>query len=103
MEDFFVKVGLAPRIKSHEIMCYDQIHMEQTNCEKLKDFMLRNVKKLRKYRGYKDRYLHSLVGMEWFYFSPVSHLSMPTDELWVFPKDFDWRSWFAEKEGDFSS
>lgn len=83
MEDFYEMVGLLD-LKGDCVGDVTKIHMNEEECEALKDLMFKNNYRKGKLRSYKKEYLRSCVAMEWVCYSPCSSvIDVPKGEIWL--------------------
>ena len=83
MEEFYEMVGII-ELKAGKQGDATKIHMNNDECEYLKELLFKNNYRKGKFRRYKKEYLERCVAWEWVFYSPCSLiLDVPKGEIWL--------------------
>ena len=83
MEEFYRMVGIL-ELKGDKLGDVTKIHMNNDECEYLKELLFKNNYRKGKFRHYKKEYLERCIAWEWVLFSPCSLiLDVPKGEIWL--------------------
>ena len=83
MEEFYKMVGIFD-LKGDKLGNVTKIHMNNDECEYLKELLFKNNYRKGKFKQYKKEYLKRCIAMEWVCYSPCSLiLDVPKGEIWL--------------------
>lgn len=81
--EFYKVIGLLDLLNTNKGDA-TKIHMNNEECEYLKELMFKNNYRKGKFKRYKKEYLERCVSMEWLCYSPCSSiLDVPKGEIWL--------------------
>lgn len=102
MDDFYKAVGLTDTIHSDDIKDVQQIWMNASVCDEMRQLCKRNARKSKKYKHLSDYHLETSVTMDWLCYSPVSVTYIPENEIWIWSTGNykqameEYRLWYRE-------
>lgn len=86
IDDFFIITGMTPYLKNLTIHDVRQTEMNEEDGKAIHEYWLKNWKKIKECRGYKEQYAHSKISLTWMNYAPVYNPKCPRGEVWIFPK-----------------
>lgn len=87
MDDFFKLAGLTEYLKEGTISDVRQIWMNDRQCEELREALLKNAPRDKRWRFLSDHHLQTSIGMDYLCYAPVSVAYVPYGLLWLWEKD----------------
>ena len=84
ISEFYKKVGLLDYTDDQHSIDVQKIHMNDDECQYLKELLFDNNYRKGKFRHYSRDYLRRCANMEWLHYSPCSFiLDVPKGEIWL--------------------